>query len=90
MKSKPPLPSFLPKARDAASEPPDAGLDSVPEEKRWDPVPGSEGHRAPENPIEGEDEDGHNESAQLVEDGIEAAERDVAHAARAKKNQPKT
>jgi hypothetical protein len=84
MKTKPPLPSLIPKPRENPPDRPDASLDLIPEEKRWDPVPGSEGHQAPETPSEGEDEDGHNESAQLVEEGIEEAERDLgARAARA-------
>jgi hypothetical protein len=30
----------------------EAILDSIPEAKRWDPIPGSEGHRSPESPSE--------------------------------------
>ena len=54
----------------------DAILDALPEAKRWDPVPGSEGRQAPESPSEEEDQEGRNESAQLVEEGVNAAERD--------------
>jgi hypothetical protein len=54
----------------------DAMLDALPESKRWDPVPGSTGHQAPESPPEGEDEEGRNESAQLVEEGVKEAEHD--------------
>ncbi len=54
-------------------------LESLPESARWDPVPGSTGHRAPESSAEDdEDEDGHNESARLVEGGMIDAEDDQA------------
>lgn len=54
----------------------DAVLEALPESKRWDPVPGSTGHQAPESPDEGEDAEGRNVSAQLVDQGITEAERD--------------
>lgn len=61
-----------------------AVLEAAPESERWDPVPGSPGHQAPESPNEGEDDEGRNESAQLVDEGINHAERDqAAQAARA-------
>jgi len=59
-------------------------LESLPETKRWDPVPGSDGHQAPESPNEDEDEEGRSESAQLVEEGVNEAEHDqMLQAARA-------
>jgi hypothetical protein len=65
----------------------DALLESLPESKRWDPLPGSEGHQAPESASEDEDAEGRSETEQLVDDGIEAAEREQAkQAARASKN----
>jgi len=54
----------------------DAILDALPEEKRWDPVPGSPGRQAPESPSEGEDDEGRGETEQLVDEGVAAAERD--------------
>ena len=53
-------------------------LESLPESKRWDPVPGSAGHEVgPTGDADEEaDEDGLNESAQLVEEGIREAEHD--------------
>jgi hypothetical protein len=57
-------------------DPKDAILEAAPESERWDPVPGSPGHQAPESPAEGEDAEGRNESAQLVDEGINEAERD--------------
>jgi hypothetical protein len=62
----------------------DAILDAIPESKRWDPVPGSAGHQAPESPSEDEDEEGRSETEQLVDEGAEEAERDrMFQAARA-------
>ncbi len=59
-------------------------LESASEDERWDPVHGSTGHQAPESPSEDEDEDGRNESAQLVEEGVSEAEHDqMLQAARA-------
>jgi hypothetical protein len=55
----------------------DEVLESLPESKRWDPVPGSEGRMDPEPPSEDEDEEGRNESAQLVEEGVQEAEHDL-------------
>jgi hypothetical protein len=51
-------------------------MESLPESERWDPVPGSPGHQAPELPEEDEDSEGRSESAQLVEDGVREAEHD--------------
>ncbi len=62
----------------------EAILESLPESKRWDPLPGSEGHQAPESPSEDEDDEGRSETEQLVEDGVGEAERDqMLQAARA-------
>jgi len=54
----------------------EAMLDAIPESKRWDPVPGSPGHQAPETASEDEDEEGRSETEQLVEEGVNEAERD--------------
>ncbi len=54
----------------------EALLDAIPEAKRWDPVPGSPGHQAPESASEDEDEEGRSETEQLVEEGVNEAERD--------------
>jgi len=54
----------------------DAILDALPEEKRWDPVPGSAGQQAPETPSEDEDDEGRSETEQLVDTGAVEAERD--------------
>jgi hypothetical protein len=51
-------------------------LDSIPESERWDPVPGTVGHPAPEILGEDVDDDGLSLSARLVEQGISQAEHD--------------
>jgi len=59
-------------------------LESVTEDERWDPVPGSTGHQAETSASEDEDEDGRSEGAQLVEEGVSEAEHDqMLQAARA-------
>ena len=65
-------------------DPQDAALEALPETKRWDPVPGSDGQQAPESPDEDDDDEGRNESAQLVAEGVnEAAHDQMLQAARA-------
>lgn len=53
-----------------------AVLDSLPENKRWDPVPGSAGRQAPESPSKNEDDEGCCVTGQLVDEGATEAERD--------------
>jgi hypothetical protein len=66
-------------------------LDALPEDKRWDPVPGSPGQQAPENSSEDEDDEGRSETEQLVEEGVDEAERDrMLQAAIAAAKQDKT
>lgn len=57
-------------------DPKDAILDSAPESERWDPVPGSTGHKVSDVPGEDEDEDGRSDSERLVEEGVREAEHD--------------
>jgi hypothetical protein len=65
--------------RDPAGDEKMALLEAVPESARWDPVPGTAGHQALELASDDEeDDDGHNESAQLVEGGMIEAEDDQA------------
>jgi hypothetical protein len=54
----------------------DTILDSLPESKRWDPVPGSTGHETPGSSSEDMDDEGRSESEQLVEQGAQEAEHD--------------
>ena len=56
--------------------PKEAALESASESERWDPLPGSTGHKAPENSDEDEDGEGRSEGAQLVEEGVNEAEHD--------------
>ena len=65
-------------------DPHEALLESLPESERWNPVPGSTGHQAPESASEDEDEDGRNESEQLVDEGVkEAGHNQMLQASRA-------
>lgn len=62
-------------------------LESMSQEKRWDPIPVSTGHQAEESASEDEDEDGLDHSAQLFEQGVsEAAHDQMLQAAIANKN----
>ncbi len=65
-------------------DPKEALLESVTEDERWDPVPGSTGHQAKESASEDEGEDGQTEGARLVEEGVSEAGHDrMLQAARA-------
>jgi len=54
----------------------DTLLESAPESERWDPLPGSQGHKSPEASSDDEDDDGKSDSARLVEEGVAEAEHD--------------
>jgi len=57
--------------------------ESLPEEKRWDPVPGSTGFQVQDTQPEDENDEGLTEGAQLVEQGVAEAEHDqMLHAVR--------
>jgi hypothetical protein len=58
------------------TEPNDVILESAPESERWDPVHGSEGHKAHESGSDDEDDDGRSDSARLVEEGVAEAGHD--------------
>jgi hypothetical protein len=52
-------------------------IEEIPESERWDPVPGSQGRPGPDLANEDEDDgEGRNESARLVEEGVQDAEHD--------------
>src|ERR1700733_10350068 len=53
-----------------------AVLESAPESERWDPVPGSTGHKAPVAAGEDEDDEGRSDNERLVEEGVAGAEHD--------------
>ena len=57
-------------------DPKEAVLESAPESERWDPVPGSAGHKVPVAPSADEDDEGRSDNERLVEEGIEGAEHD--------------
>jgi hypothetical protein len=54
----------------------EAVLESAPESERWDPLPGSTGHKAPMTASEDEDDEGRSDNERLVEEGIAGAEHD--------------
>jgi hypothetical protein len=56
------------------TDPKEAILESAPESERWDPVPGSTGHKAPVTASEDEDDEGRSDNEKLVEEGIAEAE----------------
>ena len=58
------------------SHPKTAILKSTPESERWDPVPGSAGHKLPSGPSDDEDEEGRSDEERLVEEGVAGAEHD--------------
>jgi hypothetical protein len=51
----------------------EAILESAPESQRWDPVPGSAGHKVPAAPSEDEDDEGRSDNERLVEEGSAGA-----------------
>ena len=57
-------------------DPKEAMLESAPESERWDPVPGSAGHKVSAAPSEDEDEEGRSDNERLVDEGIAGAELD--------------
>jgi hypothetical protein len=64
--------------------PKDEILESSPESERWDPVPGSKGHKTTIPSNDDEDEDGRSDNERLVEEGVAGAEHDqMVKAARA-------
>jgi hypothetical protein len=66
------------------TDPREAALESAPESERWDPVPGSTGHKVPVPPGDDEDDEGRSDNERLVEEGIAEAEQDhMVQAARA-------
>jgi hypothetical protein len=62
-------------------DPKEAVLESALESERWDPLPGSTGHKVPAAASEDEDEEGRSDNERLVEEGIEGAGLDMARQA---------
>jgi hypothetical protein len=57
-------------------DPKEAVLDSAPESERWNPVPGSTGHKVPVCASEDEDDEGRSDNERLVDEGVAEAELD--------------
>src|ERR1019366_7294272 len=62
--------------RELTGEPDANPKEAVLESERWNPVPGSTGHKVPVAPSEDEDDEGRSDNERLVEEGIEGAEHD--------------
>jgi hypothetical protein len=64
----------------------EAALESATESERWDPVPGSTGHKVPVAPSDDEDEEGRSDNERMVDEGIAGAEHDQQRQADLKRN----
>jgi hypothetical protein len=51
-------------------------LEATPDTERWNPVPGSAGHKAPVAASADEDGEGRSDNERLVNEGIAGAEHD--------------
>ena len=58
------------------TDPKEAVLESLPESERWDPVPGSTGHKVPAAASDDEDQEGRSDNERLVAEGVAGAEHD--------------
>jgi hypothetical protein len=58
------------------SDPKEAALESAPESERWDPIPGSTGHKGSVAASEDEDDEGRSDNERLVDEGIAGAEHE--------------
>ena len=54
----------------------EATLESAPESERWDPLPGSTGHKVEVAAGEDEDDEGRSDNERLVKEGVAEAEHD--------------
>ena len=61
-------------------------LESAPESDRWNPVPGSAGHKVRVSSSADEDDDGRSDNERLVAEGVEGAEHDQMRRARLKRD----
>ena len=61
-------------------------LESAPESERWNPVPGSTGHKVPTAPSADEDSEGRSDNERLVDEGIAGAELDQMRQASLKRD----
>ena len=58
------------------TDPKEAVLESAPESERWDPLPGSTGHKVPVASNDDEDYEGRSDNERLVAEGSAEAEQD--------------
>ena len=58
------------------ADPKELILESAPESERWNPVPGSTGHKVPVASSDDEDDEGRSDNERLVDEGIAGAEHD--------------
>jgi hypothetical protein len=63
-------------AGESDTDPKEMILESAPESERWDPLPGSTGHKVLVAASEDEDDEGRSDNERLVEEGIAGAEHD--------------
>ncbi len=61
---------------EAARDAKETLLEAAPESERWDPLPGSPGHKALTPPSEDEDDEGRSANERLVEEGVAQAEEE--------------
>jgi hypothetical protein len=61
---------------DSDPDPNEAALEAAPESERWDPVPGSTGHKVAVAPSEDEDDEGRSDNETLTAEGLAGAEQD--------------
>jgi hypothetical protein len=63
------------------ADPQEDALEEAPETERWNPVPGSTGHKTPVAAGEDEDGEGRSDNENLTDEGSAGAESDLAHQA---------
>jgi hypothetical protein len=68
-------------------DPKEAVLESAPESDRWNPVPGTAGHKVRVASSADEDDEGRSDNERLVAEGIEGAEHDQMRQANSKRDQ---
>jgi hypothetical protein len=72
---------------DHAGDANQSALETALETDRWNPLPGSRGHKAPVNPSADEDVEGRSEHERLVDQGMVVAEMDRMQQAGGKRDQ---
>ena len=68
-------------------DPKEALLESAPESDRWNPVPGSAGHKVRVGSSADEDDEGRSDNERLVEEGIAGAEHNQMRQANLKRDE---